>query len=120
LFDKDDSEHGRAKQFQLINQSPFLTTDYIIDETLTLVRMRLGHKKAVEIGKHFWAQELAHLITVSPEDRTAGWKIFQRFDDKMFSFTDCVTFAAMARLGVTSAFTFDEHFRQYGKIKCLP
>lgn len=120
LFDKDDSEHERAKHFHQANQSPFLTTDYIVDETLTLVRIRLGHRRAVEIGKHFWGQDLAQVIAVTSEDRAAAWKIFQRYEDKIFSFTDCTTFAVMERLGVTTAFTFDGHFRQYGKIKCSP
>ena len=68
LFDKDDSEHEAAKHFQQINHSPYLTTDYIIDETLTLVRVRLGHRKAVEIGKHFLGQDLAQFIAVTSED----------------------------------------------------
>ncbi len=36
------------------------------------------------------------------------------FTDKTYSFTDATTFAAMERLGITSAFTFDRHYIQYG------
>lgn len=39
---------------------------------------------------------------------------------KEFSFTDCTTFAVMERLKIPAAFTFDEHFRQYGRFKVYP
>ncbi len=79
LFDKNDGEHERASQFFAINHAPFLITDYIVDETLTLLTMRLGHRKAVEIGKQFWNHTLARLIDITSDDKNAAWKIFQRY-----------------------------------------
>jgi predicted nucleic acid-binding protein len=35
------------------------------------------------------------------------------------SLVDCVSFAAMRRLGVSRAFTLDDHFREQG-FECLP
>lgn len=120
LFDEDDKHHERADIFYDRNLSPFVTTNFIVDETLTLVKKRLGHRQAVEAGKDLWNKELSSLITITPEDEATAWRIFQRYDDKGFSFTDCTTFAVMERLKIPYIFTFDEHFKQYGKFKCLP
>jgi predicted nucleic acid-binding protein len=120
LFDEDDKHHERANIFYVRNLFPFVTTNFIIDETLTLVKKRLGHRQAVEAGKNLINQESSSLITITPEDESTAWRIFQRYDDKGFSFTDCTTFAVMERLKIPSVFTFDEHFKQYGKFKCLP
>jgi predicted nucleic acid-binding protein len=35
-----DRDHATAVQWLVTNHSPLLTTDYIIDETLTLLRAR--------------------------------------------------------------------------------
>ena len=43
--------------------------------------------------------------------------IFERYDDKDFSFTDCVSFVVMQENGIKEAFAFDEHFNQMGFIR---
>ncbi|WP_216819169.1 type II toxin-antitoxin system VapC family toxin [Thiohalocapsa sp. ML1] len=48
------------------------------------------------------------------EDVEQAWKSFRRFSDKGWSFTDCTSRVIMERLGITTAFAFDEHFRQFG------
>jgi predicted nucleic acid-binding protein len=39
-----DPDHTTAAQWLATNRSPLLTTDYVVDETLTLLRSR-GEKK---------------------------------------------------------------------------
>ncbi|MBI2933751.1 MAG: hypothetical protein HYY16_19075 [Planctomycetes bacterium] len=46
--------------------------------------------------------------------REAAWKLFKRYDDQVFSFTDCTSFAVMNKLGLKEAFTFDDGFRKVG------
>ena len=41
----------------------------------------------------------------------------KRYDDKDFSFTDCVSFVVMWETGIKEAFAFDEHFNQMGFIR---
>jgi len=43
-----------------------------------------------------------------------AWQLFQRYRDKRYSFTDCVSFAVMKRLKLKTALTFDKHFTQAG------
>ena len=49
-----------------------------------------------------------------------AWQVFRRFSDKEWSFTDCTSKVVMDRLGITTAFTFDHHFRQFGAVTLVP
>jgi uncharacterized protein len=51
---------------------------------------------------------------VTAEDELRTRQIIYRYDDKNFSLTDATSFAVMERLRITTAFTFDHNFAQYG------
>ena len=53
-------------------------------------------------------------------DVSDAWQTFRTFRDKRWSFTDCVSRAIMLRLGITQAFAFDHHFRQFGTVAVIP
>ncbi len=116
-FNDLDIYHPRASAFmqKLIGQKAWLfTSDYVIDETLTLMRARLGHGKAVEFGRWVLQSPLVKLINVDEKIWQAAWNLFVRYDDKYFSFTDCTSFAIMRQLGLRSAFAFDRNFEKAG------
>ena len=102
------------------NRYPLITTDYItdyiFDETITLIRANLGHREAVKFGEKLLASRLAQLISVTKGDKTRAWEIFQRYHDKVLSFIDCTSFAVMERLGIDTAFTVDHDFESLGYI----
>ena len=110
LVDESDPDHLSARDWFTQNRCPLITTDYILDETLTLIRTCLGHRKAVEFGEKLLASRLSQLISVTKEDKERAWAIFQRYDDKVLSFTDCTSFAVMERLEIDTAFTVDHDF----------
>lgn len=120
LFDKSDDTHIEAKTFHETNRSPLYTSNFIVNETLTLVKSRLGIDTAITVGKKFFNQEIAVVIHVTDEIEKHAWQIFQKHRDKEFSFTDCTSFALMEKFKITTSFAFDEHFRQYGKFIILP
>ncbi|HWT82052.1 MAG TPA: PIN domain-containing protein [Candidatus Methylomirabilis sp.] len=120
LLDRKDRNHGAATQFARDSRLPFMTSTYILDETLTLLKRHLGHSAAVQFGERVWAEEVARLIRITPEDETRAWDIFTGHPDKGFSYTDCTSFALMERLGIDSAFAFDAHFDQHGRFVRLP
>ena len=43
-----------------------------------------------------------------------GWQLFQQYNDKSYSLTDCVSFVVMKQLGIRAALSFDKHFVQAG------
>jgi len=120
LLDKSDANHNAAVKLKDSLVHPLVTSNYIVDEVITLSRNRLGYEVAVEIGQKLWDESIANLIRVIPQDEKKAWEIFVTYHDKTFSFTDCTSFALMERIGITEAFAFDEHFTQYGRFIVLP
>ncbi len=96
-----------------------VTTDYVIDETLTLIRFRLG----IAAAESWWTQldgssRVRHeTIDALRADRARA--VFFRYRDKDYSFTDCTSFVVMRELKVMEALTTDRHFRQMG-FRALP
>ena len=120
LMDTSDANHRAAVKFMDSLAHPLVTSNYVIDEVITLVRNRLGYKVAVEIGQKLWDESIANLIRVMPRDERKAWEVFVQYRDKNFSFTDCTSFALMERMWLTEVVAFDEHFKQYGRFIVLP
>jgi predicted nucleic acid-binding protein len=97
-----------------------VTSDYVLDESYTIIRIRAGHATAVQFGEALRASRVLRVEHVTPEAVEAAWRIFRDFADHEFSFTDCTSFALMQSLGIEAAFTFDAHFRQYGHFLVNP
>jgi len=116
LLDKDSENHQEAVQYLKETEIPFITSDYVMDETLTLIRSAISHKAAIEFWGNLNKSRWATIIDVSTNDKEHAIEIFKKYHDKDFSFTDCTSFALMQRLGIKEAFSFDRHFRQIGFI----
>ena len=115
-----DANHAAAIAWFAKNPLPLVTTDYIIDETLTLLRARDENRRAIAFGARFFAGEVAAIHYVTPEDIEAAWRVFRGFHDKEWSFTDCASKAIIEQLGCRRAVAFDEHFRQFGSVLVEP
>ena len=91
-----------------------ITTNYILDETLTLIRIKSGLEKALQFGNFLRENRLnMRVIRVHAADDAAAWNWFVK-DWSKLSFTDCVSFALMKRLNLTHIATFDQHFQRAG------
>ena len=88
------------------------TTDYVIDETLTTIRFRLG----LDAAEAWWLQidgsTRLRIESIDEPRRERARALFFRYRDKDFSFTDCCSFAVMRELRIRRALTLDHHFRQ--------
>ncbi len=115
-----DANHGKAEEWFRQNESPLVTTDYIVDETLTLLRARGENERAIVLGNRFFDGVLAVVHYLTPEEIGAAWQDFQHFRDKDWSFTDCTSKLVIARLECSLALAFDEHFRQFGTVRVEP
>lgn len=96
-----------------------LTTNYIIDEVVTLLRFKAGHKEAVEFGNKIRSSKSLRVVRVDETLEDIAWKIFKKHREKDLSFTDCTSFGAMRELKISLAFAFDQHFAQMG-FKVVP
>jgi predicted nucleic acid-binding protein len=115
-----EPEHGRAATWLDANSESLLTTDYIVDELLTLMKMRREYQRAQRLGQQLLEGHIATLEWVTQVDVFHAWQVYLRYDDKPWSFTDCVSRVVMERLGIGTAFAFDDDFRQFGIISVVP
>jgi len=115
-----DTDYQVATLWMRQNTQPLLTTDYVIDQTLTLLRVRGHNSRAMALGEGFFTGKIATVYYLTEDDILLTWQVFRQFSDKGWSFTDCSSKVVMERLGVNQAFSFDYHFRQFGSISVFP
>lgn len=115
--DQSDSTGPAARQARdqwLSSGGALTTTDYVIDETLTTIRFRLG----LEAAETWWLQVDAsarlRIEAIDEQRRERARSLFFRYRDKDFSFTDCCSFVLMRELRIRRVLTLDHHFRQMG------
>lgn len=58
-------------------------------------------------GERLLKSDRCRLLSVDEDVRQAAWDLFVRYDDPVFSFTDCTSFALLRAMGIDEAFTFD-------------
>src|SRR3977135_2317416 len=115
-----DANHAAAVAWLSKNQATLITTDYVLDETLTLLRIRKELARALAFGNQLFSQQLAELYFLQEADLHEAWRVFRDFEDKEWSFTDCTSKIAVETLGLKTAFAFDQHFHQFGTVHVVP
>jgi hypothetical protein len=120
---EDDVNHEAACKFLSIIASGkhgiSVTTDYILDETLTLLRSRRSFSSACSFIDKIKKSKSVRIFWVDEDLFEKALDMFKRSDRKSWSFTDCTSFALMKDLLIPNAFTFDSHFREAG-LQILP
>ena len=91
-----------------------VTTDYIIDETATLLRARGLTNLLVEFFGLTEESQALSIEWTSPDRFAAARRFMLKHLDQEFSFTDCVSFVVMKELRLTNALATDKHFRIAG------
>ena len=102
----------KARDQWLASGGVLTTTDYVIDETLTTLRFRLG----LDAAEAWWLQIAGsarlRLESIDESRSERARALFFRYRDKDFSFTDCCSFVVMRELRIRRVLTLDHHFRQ--------
>ena len=119
LADRRDPDHEPVARCLKECAGRLVTTNFIFDEAVTLIRYRLGSAAARTFGEQMLGGGAARMAWVTRRDEVSAWDIFTRYRDKSFSFTDCTSFAVMQRLGIASAVAIDDDFRSFG-LACTP
>lgn len=113
--DEADADHARcvlARDAALEAGMRLVTSDYVVDETLTLLRIRLGLEAALAWWRQIDGSSRVRWERIDGDRFEKARDLFFRYRDKDFSFTDCTSFAVMRELGLTLVLTTDRHFRQ--------
>lgn len=113
LADGGDSNHRQAAQrFRQLarERRTLLTTNHVIGETYTVLRVRLGSSVAHGFLRRARDSEVTQRVFISPEWEAAAEDILYQYVDQDFSYVDATSFVVMRRLNVREAFAFDHHF----------
>lgn len=117
LSDKGDQHHGDAQsRISRIKKEKIemITSSYVFDEAVTIIRYRVSHATAVTFGETLMSSSIVTVADISDEDRFRAWTLFRKYSDKTLSFTDCTSFVLMKTFELQKAFAFDDHFKQVG------
>lgn len=117
FFDPKDDFHKQASAIWKTlreHETRLVLTNYILDESFSLIRFRCTLPVSLRLRQLlFQYVSVIDVERVTIEDEAAVWEWFEK-DWSRLSFTDCVSFVVMKRLGITDAATFDEHFSRAG------
>lgn len=117
LNDKNDQYHDESvSKITKVRQQKIqlVTSEYVFDESVTIIRYRISHRAAVAFGDALVSSNVASIEDITDEERLKAWVLFKKYRDKDLSFTDCASFALMVKLKLQKAFSFDDHFKQVG------
>ncbi len=116
MADRRDPDHDAVTSFiqGIKGQASLITTDYVLDETVTVVKKRYGYELAVQLGRKLRASDFCRYYVLTFEDEALTWATFEKYSDKAWSYTDCSCLAVMQRLQITEVLSLDAHFRQMG------
>jgi len=117
LNDRNDQYHSEAvSRLNAVAKQKIelITSEYLVDESITIIRYRVSHEAAVVFGDALMNSTIVNVADITDEERFRAWMLFKKYDDKELSFTDCTSFALMNKLKLRKAFAFDDHFKQIG------
>ena len=122
IINKSERLHKIAKKtFNkiILDNDILVTSDYIIDETLTLVSRKWGKYYAIEFWDSIKNSDILKVMKLSESQFYKTIDLFRKYKDHNFSFTDYSCFIIMNDLKINKVFTFDKHFLNFG-IDCYP
>ena len=118
----NDQYHQEALAFWLViekNRDRCVTTNFILDETLTLLGRRAGYPFAAQKGKLILTSKIFEIIRPVEEEEFEALAYFEKFSDQKVSFTDCVSLVTLHKRKIKRIFSFDHFFDKIG-LKRLP
>ena len=114
-YARDDYHANAVVYFKsLVGRVKPIVTEWVFIETMSLMKARLGPQYAINFGRQLKASKAFYPLILNDEDKQTTWDIFERYDDKHWSYTDCSLLAVAQRLKLQRIFTFDHHFQQMG------
>jgi predicted nucleic acid-binding protein len=117
LLVKEDPMHERARTLltrATQSKGRFVTSDYILDETATLLRARRQAHQSVAFFETVFGSQACRIEWMNPERFEETRRFFIKHQDQAWSFTDCFSFCLMRSLRLSDALSAEEHFRHAG------
>jgi len=111
----EDHNYSRALKVweELLNGGEYLiTNNYVVVESISLFQNRFGLDKV----RMFQSKMVPFLDIdwIDQEQHATATNSLLTANRRNLSLVDCVAFETMHRLNISTAFTFDAHFREHG------
>ena len=112
----DQHHHSAVSVWEKLgsNRDNCITSNFVLDETFTLLGRRAGHGFAVQRAKNIYASQALTICRPDREDEIKALQFFSKYADQHVSFTDCISFVLMKRGKINRVFSFDRHFELAG------
>lgn len=117
--DKDAARHEDARNaFDAVLTGQYgqpYTSEYVLDEAVTLTRMRTGSFRAAKtIADRIRGEgefpTVVEMLFIDQDDLTEALTIFREYQDHSLSFTDATTIQLCERHGIDTVLSFDSDF----------
>jgi uncharacterized protein len=115
-----EARHDDMQRWYDANKVPLITSDYCVDELLTLLIARKRSSLVLPVGWRIFNEELCDLHFLSSDQIRKAWVVFQAKHSLGWSFTDCTSKVVIDELGIRTALALDQHFRQFGTVTVVP
>jgi predicted nucleic acid-binding protein len=118
LLDADDKDHPVAARVAIRiakEKRPVFITNYIEVETHALLLRKLGRS----LAREWLLTGRLPVVHARRDEEDRAKEILATYSDKDWSLCDAISFAVMENRGVQRAFSFDEHFHQFGRFTIL-
>ena len=116
LVERDETHERATRILQQAERrrATFVTTDYVLDETATLLVARgFGHLVDAFLQSTLRSKACA-VDWTNPDIFAQAASFMAKHIDQGWSFTDCVSFQSMKARRLRDALTKDEHFEKAG------
>jgi predicted nucleic acid-binding protein len=115
-----DKYHAEGSEYfkrAILHGTKLLTTDYVVDETITRLAYDHGHTTASQFLTDIATSKASGQLDIHRVDESAWFiaeQLFKQYKDVKLSFTDCTSFAVLRQLNLTNVFGYDAHFAMMG------
>lgn len=117
LLIQGDDRHKEAKRVlgeARRRKRRFVTSDYVLDETATLLKARGYVHLLGDFFEKVLASQVCRIEWTDPDRFHDAQLHFLKHADQAWSFTDCLSFCLMNSLHLRDALTKDSHFHEAG------
>jgi predicted nucleic acid-binding protein len=122
LLASEDDRHAEAAAYlhsAAARRTRFVTTDYVLDETATLLKARGRSSLLVPFFDRIFSSRSCRIAWTDAERFQQTRLFFLKHRDQSWSFTDCLSFCVMSDHRIREALTKDRHFSAAGFLALL-
>ena len=115
LVQVEEANHASARNTwkEYLNRgASFVTSNYVIVESVALIQNRVGISFVQQLSDELLSFVETHWVGEDQHHEALNYVLAA--NRRHLSLVDCSSFSTMRELGIQTAFTFDDHFREQG------